>query len=220
MGDMISMISHQWKQPLAIISMSINNILIGIELDGLDQDKCINDLNNTNGKVQDLSNTIDNIQKFFNSDSKIEDTEINKVIDEACYIISRRIKANDITLQNDFKVDKLIKLRRNDLIQVILNLLTNSIDAYKKNLNKNKIINISTKQHDKIIEIKIQDTAGGISDDIIDKIFDPYFSTKNEKNATGLGLYMAKMLLESHLNATLQVQTQNNSTTFTILLNI
>ena len=108
--------------------------------------------------------------------------------------------------------------KKNDLKQIILNLVKNSMDAYIENNVQDRVINITTNKTADTISIQIKDNAGGIPKDILEKIFDPYFSTKDEKNGTGLGLYMSKMIVDSHLNGQLLVETEGKSTTFSIII--
>ena len=134
-------------------------------------------------------------------------------------MLSKTIQDNSIVIEKYYEDDLKIMIKNNDLVQVILNLLVNSIDAYMLSENENKIIKIYTKEEDTKIVIKIKDNAGGIPAEIIDRIFEPYFSTKDKKNGTGIGLYMSKLVVESHLNGTINVQSNDKSTTFTVAIN-
>ncbi len=220
MGEMISMIAHQWRQPLTGMGMSINNILLDIELGELDKDNLKKSLELINKQIEYLSHTIDDFKNFFKPGSKCELTNINTLIDESCNIIATTLNSNNIKIEKDFQQPITILTRKNDLMQIILNIIKNSMDAYIENNISNRVIYISTHIDKKSIIIKIKDYAGGIPKEIIDKIFEPYFSTKNKKNGTGLGLYMSKMIIEDHLKGSLEVVSNDGSTTFSIILPI
>ncbi|WP_415396417.1 DUF3365 domain-containing protein [Sulfurimonas sp. CS5] len=218
MGEMISMIAHQWRQPLTGMSMTTNNLLLDIELKDIDEVRFSENLNLINKQIAYLSHTIDDFKNFFKPDNKEELVDVNAIIDESCHVISSTLKSNAINLQRDYDDDVNIITKKNDLIQIILNLVKNAMDAYVENKIEIRVIKLSTKKTKENIEIIIQDSAGGIPKDILDKIFDPYFSTKDKKNGTGLGLYMSKMIVEDHLLGTLSVETKDDTTSFTIII--
>ena len=106
----------------------------------------------------------------------------------------------------------------NEIVQVIINIIKNACDALNEKNNEDKIINISTVKDDDYIYIMIEDNAGGIPDNVIGKIFEPYFSTKTNKNGTGLGLYMCKTIIEQHSHGIISVENTNIGAKFTIKL--
>jgi len=218
MGEMISMIAHQWRQPLTGMGMTTDNLLLDIELQDIDENRFKENLELINKQIAYLSHTIDDFRNFFKPNSKIEKIKINTLIDESCQIINSTLKKNNIKIKKIDDNDITIMTKRNDLMQVILNLIKNSMDAYMINDLQDRVIKISTNDDSKNIEIKIKDNAGGISDKIIEKVFDPYFSTKDKKHGTGLGLYMSKMIVENHFQGELLVNTVDNSTTFSIVI--
>ena len=218
MGEMISMIAHQWRQPLTGIGMSINNLLLDIELGDFDQMRAKNSLEVMNKQIEYLSHTIDDFKNFFKPGSKCEITDINSLIDESCSIIGTTLKNNNIEIKKEYQSRIAISTKKNDLMQIILNLLKNAMDAYVENKIEKRVIYISTCINQKQMIIKIKDEAGGIPKEIVNKIFEPYFSTKKKKNGTGLGLYMSKMIIEDHLKGSLEVHSSGNSSTFSIIL--
>ncbi|EDZ63203.1 PAS/PAC sensor signal transduction histidine kinase [Sulfurimonas gotlandica GD1] len=216
MGEMISMIAHQWRQPLTGMSMTTNNLLLDIELEDIDEDRFTKNLNLINKQIGYLSHTIDDFKNFFKPDCKSEIVDANAVIDESCHVISSTLKNHGIELERDYEDNVKTMTKKNDLMQIILNLVKNAMDAYVENKIQERVIKLSTKKINGSIQIVVQDNAGGIPKDIIEKIFDPYFSTKDKKNGTGLGLYMSKMIVEDHLQGILSVETKDDSTSFTI----
>ena len=218
MGEMISMIAHQWRQPLTGISMTANNLLLDIELQDTDEKRLQENLESISTQVGYLSATIDDFKNFFKPNLKSEAVDINKLIDDSCMVIASTIKGNGITINKNYLDGITAMTIKNDLMQIILNLIKNSMDAYIENKIEDRVINITTSQTIDEVIIDIKDNAGGIPKDVIDKIFDPYFSTKDKKVGTGLGLYMSKLIIETHLGGQLLVETQNDSTNFRIVI--
>jgi len=219
LGEMISMIAHQWRQPLTGISMNINNLLLDYELGDSDEKRSKETLELINTQIAYLSSTIDDFKNFFRPDIKSDTVNVKELIKDSCRIIESSIKSNGINIHVNIQEDVELMTKKNDIMQIVLNLIKNSMDAYKENNIINKDIFIAAIEKPKTVSITIKDNAGGIPQDILEKIFDPYFSTKDKKNGTGLGLYMSKMIIEDHLAGKLNVEVQGKSTTFTIILN-
>ncbi len=218
MGEMISMIAHQWRQPLTGMGMTTNNLLFDIELEEIDPKKFKENLEIINTQINFLSNTIDNFKNFFKTTKRAEKIDINSVIDESLLIIQNSIKNENINIQLNTKKSVSAITKKSELMQIILNLIKNAMDAYRDSNIEKKDITIALNETSSNITIKIDDNAGGIPIKIIDKIFEPYFSTKKNKNGTGLGLYMSKMIVEDHLRGELFVKSENGSTTFSVIL--
>jgi len=217
MGEMISMIAHQWRQPLNTISLKVSNIeldeMLSHSVTKKELLKVLEEINNT---VQYLSNTIDDFKTYFKPNKNATQTSMKDLLDKAISFIDARIKKERISINME-KVDDIpLNTYSSELIQVLLNILNNAIDAYVEHIEQtNKSIIISSFEVDKKMKVLIQDYAGGIKPEVKNKLFEPYFSTK-DKNGTGLGLYMSKMILEQQFNGTIDVQTKGNSTTFII----
>ncbi len=218
MGEMTSMIAHQWRQPLTGMGMAINNLLLDIDLGDLDEKRFKDSLEIVSKQIGYLSHTIDDFKNFFKPNKKSEKVDINELIDKSCTVISTSLENSNVKIEKKYKESVTILTKKNDLMQIILNLVKNSMDAYVENKIEQGVIYICTDANEKEIIITIKDRAGGISHKIIDKIFDPYFSTKDKKNGTGLGLYMSKMIIEDHLGGTLFVYSKEDTTTFTITI--
>lgn len=218
MGEMISMIAHQWRQPLTGMSMTTNNMLLDIELQDIDEKRFQDNLETINKQIAYLSETIDDFKNFFKPNMKMEEVGVAYLVKDTCMIIDSTLKSNGVEIKNS--IDENIKLftQKNDVKQIILNLVKNSMDAYVEKKIENRVIEISAVDKPKRVEIVVKDYAGGIPKEIIEKIFDPYFSTKDKKNGTGLGLYMSKMIVEEHLCGYLDVKVEGVSTIFTISL--
>jgi len=216
MGEMISMIAHQWRQPITTISMSANNIIADIELNEFDENVIKEIAHNIGEQTQFLSKTIDDFRNFFKEDKKIEEFKVSELINELDTILLASIKNNNIIYKVEYDKDLSISTHKRELLQVLLNLVKNAKEALLENKDNNKIIQLFFKEEGENIQITVQDNAGGIKEENLDKIFKAYFTTKKEMNGTGLGLYMSKMIIEKNLKGTLKVTNEKDGAQFII----
>jgi len=226
MGEMLSMIAHQWRQPLGAISSAVIATQMNIAsgrfnnkneefLEFLDKKH-----KNINEYVHFLSTTIDDFRNFFKPNKNKELVELTLPIQRALNIVSATMKNNGIKIIFDYNNKQNIYIYHNEVMQVILNILKNSEDNFIEKDIKDREIVISTKKYENQVYICISDNGNGIDEDILPKIFDPYFSTKLEKNGTGLGLYMSKVIIEEHNNGKLNVRNSREGVCFEIVFNI
>jgi len=217
MGEMIEMIAHQWRQPITSIGMISNNILFDIVLDELDKDTLKDELDKINKQVMFLSNTIDDFRDFFKESKEKQEVKVDDVIQGAMSIIDKQLEKHsiEIEVQNSVK-DFSFFTFKNELIQVLLNILGNAKDAFEENEIENRKVTIVCKREKNSLLFCIEDNAGGVSDTIIDKIFEPYFSTKKKKNGTGLGLYMSMIIVTEHLDGKISVENKNDGAIFNV----
>ena len=213
-GNMISMLAHQWRQPLATISMNANNILADVEFNNYDEKNLVHTQENIINISKNLSKTIDDFSNIYKPDEKPVTTKIDDTILKALNIIKQSLIDDNIEIIEEYNSKEEIELYDSEIVQVILNSLKNAQENFKKKQIKEPYIKITTKNN----KISICDNGGGIPEDIIDEIFDPYFSTKNEKNAKGLGLYMSKMIIEEHHNGKLSTENTDDGVCFRIEL--
>jgi PAS domain S-box-containing protein len=218
MGEMISMIAHQWRQPISVISMDANNILVDIELDMLDK----NDLKAMSEDIifqtQELSKTIDDFREFFKPNKNPEQILLKEILDDALGVIATSLQNHniDIVLEIDESIE--IKTFSRELMQVMINIIKNAKEVLVEKEQTDKYIKIKFYKSDKYINLDFIDNGGGIKNDVIGKIFDPYFTTKGDKNGTGLGLYISKTIVEKHLHGKIKVTNQDNGAYFKIEL--
>ncbi len=218
MGEMISMIAHQWRQPISVIAMDANNIQADIELDLLDNDELVEISKDIIKQTQELSQTIDDFREFFKPNRHPDEVHIKRVIDETLAIIGKSLKNNNISLALDIDVSVKIKTFSRELMQVLINIIKNAKEAFiDKDIDKQEI-KIQLISYENSIKITVCDNAGGINKEIMDEIFNPYFTTKDEKNGTGLGLYMSKTIIEKHLKGTIIAFNKNSGVCFEIKL--
>jgi len=229
MGEMISMIAHQWRQPLGAISSSIFSIQtkrasgkFDLTLQK-DRDKFFafsdTKLEHINEYVQVLSSTIDDFRTFFSQDKHKEPVPLSAPLKRALHIVENSIKSKNIKLVTHYNDEQKLLLYQNEIMQVILNILKNAEDNFVEKGTKEPLITIVCEKdwNDEHL-ITISDNGGGIPKDILPKIFDPYFSTKNEKNGTGLGLYMSKTIVQEHHQGKLTVCNNKDGAVFKIAI--
>jgi signal transduction histidine kinase len=229
MGELISMIAHQWRQPLASIASCSIGIKLKIELEKYDlsskdgQDEFLNylmvQLNDIEKFSQNLTQTIDDFRDFYKPNKKLNFITIENVILKALDIIEVSLINSGIKIIKEFNANIEIELFQNEIMQVILNILKNSDDNFKERKIVNRIIKITTNIKDNGVELIIWDNGGGIKEEHLDKIFDPYFSTKDEGNGTGLGLYMSQVIVCEHHLGKLNVKNYDNGVGFILNLN-
>lgn len=218
MGEMISMIAHQWRQPLSVIAMGANNMLIDVELGNITEDDLRFDANSILEQSQHLSKTIDDFRNFFRPDKDKEEVKVHDVLAEAVAIISKSLENDNIALSVKGDEAGNIKTYSRELLQVFLNLLKNAKEALVEHTKKERHIDVVISSDEESITTTICDNGGGIAEETIDKIFDPYFSTKSEKTGTGLGLYMSKTIIEKHLHGSITATSKDTRTCFTITI--
>lgn len=206
MGEMISMIAHQWRQPLTAISTTIISLRVEQELDTLNAEKLEGALIKINNYTQHLSKTISDFSNFFKKDKTTNNIKLSQLVEDSLYIIGSILTTLNIRLYREYQCEEEITTYSNEFIQVLLNIFKNAQDVLEEKKIAEPTITIKTyKENDKYC-ISIEDNAGGIPDTIINKIFEPYFTTKESLNGTGLGLYMSKIIIHEHCNGTIEVK--------------
>lgn len=229
MGELISMIAHQWRQPLASIASCSIGIKLKIELQKYDfnskvgQEEFLNylmvQLNDIEKFSQNLTQTIDDFRDFYKPNKKLNFITIENVILKALDIIEVSLINSGIKIIKEFNSNIEIEIYQNEMMQVILNILKNSDDNFKERKIENRVIKITTNTTDTGVELIIWDNGGGIKEEHLDKIFDPYFSTKDEGNGTGLGLYMSQVIVCEHHLGKLDAKNCDNGVAFILKLN-
>ena len=217
MGEMIEMIAHQWRQPITSIGMVANNILFDMALGEIEEVELKLSIDKINTQVMHLSKTIDDFREFFKESKTKNITNFTEILEGALSIIDKQLQKHDIeVIVINKSSDTSFYTYKNELIQVFLNILGNAKDAFDDKNIKDKQIIITAISKNKNIHVSIEDNAGGIKEELLEKIFEPYFSTKMKKNGTGLGLYMSKIIVKEHLHGTLKASNTDHGATFTI----
>lgn len=221
MGEMISMIAHQWRQPLQAVSILIQKLSITKALEGKIEDDLLEEVvENITSQLDYMSKTIDDFRDYFKPNKKKQKVFINDVINSAVEFLEYMFKLDQIEIEIKTQSTEKLNLFLNEIVQVFINIFKNSRDAMLEKNTKNRKIFISSICDKDNIYIEIEDNAGGIPPQNLHKIFEPYFSTKTNKNGTGLGLYMCKSIIEEHCKGKISAQNTDNGAKFTILLPI
>ncbi|MDO8455153.1 MAG: HAMP domain-containing sensor histidine kinase [Sulfurimonas sp.] len=206
MGEMISMIAHQWRQPIAAIAMGANNMLVDIELEELEPKSVKEGALLILDQSMHLSKTIDDFKNFFRPNKQRETVLVNDVLEETFTIIEKSLESHDITVEKRYNSHTPVSIYSRELLQVFINIIKNAKEALLGANISNPIISVATSEDAENVSISICDNGKGIDKAIIAKIYEPYFSTKDEKTGTGLGLYMSKIIVEKHLLGTLHAE--------------
>ena len=218
MGEMLSMIAHQWRQPLATIVSVKNTMEIDIKLGQANDETLLAALEDINTYAQYMSKTIDDFSNFFKPNKKAEAFYLQELIETALLMMKNSFDKANIAVQTDYDECEALVSYKNELLQVFLNILKNAQDALLENHIAKPLVSVSIKNLQETQEIRICDNAGGIDEEILNKIFDPYFSTKEDKNGTGLGLYMSQTIIKEHCQGELIAKNHKNGACFIITL--
>ncbi len=208
MGEMLGNIAHQWRQPLSAISTVATGMDVKLEYDVFDKEEAKRDIKVIVDTTQYLSNTIDDFRNFFAENKTFEKCELSELVLHNMNLLAASMKNNHINVITHFK-EVLVNVIKNELSQGLLNVLTNAKDVLCERIinSADRFIFINITSDETYAIITIKDSAGGIDDAIINKIYEPYFTTKHQSQGTGIGLYMAQEIIVKHLKG--QMQTTN-----------
>ncbi|WP_141049483.1 ABC transporter substrate-binding protein [Aliarcobacter cryaerophilus] len=199
MGQMIENIAHQWRQPLSVISTSASGLKLKKQLNILEDEELIKSIDKIVDTAKYLSDTIDDFRYFFKPQKDKTKFSLAKNIEKSLSFLEATLKENSIKVEFDYEDIDIIAYET-ELIQVFINIINNSKDAFIEKKIEDRVIFISIKKFPNRILIEIKDNAGGVEDDILDKVFEPYFTTKHQYSGTGIGLYMSNQIIKTHLN--------------------
>ena len=217
MGEMLSMISHQWRQPLNQLSGILMEIETKIMFKKADDDFILSSSENATNIIEYMSNTIEDFKNFFKPERDKEEFLVSTACENAISLVKESLNNQNIKLFYKVMNDKKIQGYPREYSQVILNLLINAKDQLllDKSFNSHIYLIVNTYENKSIVAVK--DNAGGIKQENIEKIFEPYFSTKTVQG-TGLGLYMSKMIIEKNMNGKLIVRNTKKGALFKIIV--
>ncbi|MFH0709795.1 MAG: ATP-binding protein [Pseudomonadota bacterium] len=216
-GSMVESIAHQWRQPLNILGLSMTKLSLSCSFGRMeDMEKTIEIVEQ---QIQYMSQTIDDFRNFFKHDRVQSKVNINHIVGEVETLLGPLLASKKITLIRDIDPDITVLVYPNELKQVLINLVNNAREAIEQSKNTERVIHISCENNSRFCTISIEDSGGGVPLHVMDKIFDPYFTTKFESQGTGIGLYMAKMIVEKHFLGKLSVHNTAKGACFEIRLN-
>ena len=218
MGELLSMIAHQWRQPLNAISTAMIDLSLKNAMGETSQEKIAELASFVEKTTQKLSRTIDDFMDFYHSDQKKALFHLKSVFDNVLNLMGSQLQASGVTVANNF--DENLKLFgcQNMFEQVLINFLANSREAYLNYPADDKTISMTVSENQDEVRLMIEDKAGGIETNIIERIFDPYFTTKEKKSGTGNGLYMSKTIIENNFNGSVLVENTATGAKFTLIL--
>ena len=220
LGQMLANIAHQWRQPLTELNLTLFNMK---KASLNHNEKKIEDFyKQSQNLISSMSITIEDFTNFFNPLKQKKNFEIKNAIIKSLTILKKMIEQEDIKIKVDVPIKYKVLGVSNELSQVIINLIQNAKDAFIQNNIQNKEIFITLKEEQssnkKYALLEIKDNAGGIKDENIEKIFEPYFTTKHKSQGTGLGLFMSKMIVEKSLEGEISHKNLDNGSVFTITI--
>ncbi|MFA7403570.1 MAG: PAS domain-containing protein [Pelobacteraceae bacterium] len=196
MGEMINNIAHQWRQPLNNLGLIQQNIEMSFNSGTLDEAELKTDLHSSMEIIKFMSRTIDDFRNFFRPDKQFQSFRLKDAVLLAQKFVSASLQHQGITVETDIDEGVYANGYPNEYAQVVLNILGNARDAFAANAIASPFIRIEGNIEDGAALLVVQDNGGGIDEGVIDRIFDPYFTTKGEDKGTGIGLYMSKVIIE------------------------
>lgn len=214
MGEMVHNIAHQWRQPLNSLGLIISNILDDFKFKTMTQETLEHDAASARRLIERMSTTIDDFRDFFRPDREKLSFDVAESIQEAIFIIEASLKSNHI----EFSADVAPGFKANGFPgqygQAVLNLLVNAKEAILETHPADGRMRVALRQEGGYAVLCVEDNGGGIAQDILPRLFDPYFTTKDQ--GTGIGLYMAKMIIERNMQGTISANNIENGACFTL----
>ena len=203
LGEMLGNIAHQWRQPLSLITTASSGLRLQKEMNILDDKIFYESLDNIMNSATYLSKTIDDFRNFLKNDKSETFFSVKDSFEKVFKLISAQFKNHEITIIKEIEDIKIHGLE-NEFIQALINILNNAKDALIEK-NSPRLIMISTQNENNILYIRIIDNGGGIDENIINKVCEPYFTTKHQSKGTGIGLYMTEEIITKHMNGKLSI---------------
>lgn len=218
MGELLNMLAHQWRQPLSRISAVTAQLKLSLALEEINVAEFEKQVNGIENYTNELSNTIDEFRMVYEPSNFSNKISVYELLHKSMSVMSSLFKIKNIHTNLLCGPESKEFFTSAELYQVVLSILKNAQEAFAGKNVEDPFVNISVVQENELLKICIEDNAGGITNDHLGKIFDPYFSTKENKNGHGLGLYMSKNIIEKHCHGQLDVITTDTGTSFIINL--
>ncbi len=215
MGEMIGAIAHQWRQPLNEISIRIQKLKYAYKKNEIDEEFIQDFINKNKTTINFMSNTIDDFRNFFTIDKKPIRFSINESIKNVLNLTEAQLKKQNIKISLNEYQDFEINGYKSEFEHVIMNFISNSKYELEEKKIENPEIIINIKEY----ELEFEDNAGGIPKDLITRIFEPYFTSKDQGKGTGMGLYMSKMIIEDNMKGSIEVKNTQKGAKFIIRFN-
>lgn len=218
MGEMISNITHQWRQPLTAISNTVQEMQDAFKYNELDETSMEQNTRAIRTQLHQMSTTIDDFRNFFSPSKTVSSFYAKDQIKTTLTMLQGMLQKNNITVDLYIDGDVKIKGYANEYNHVLINLFNNARDILLERSIESPRISIRIDESGGHSIVTFSDNGGGIPLDILDQIFDPYFTTKGEKHGTGIGLYMCKQIIENNMHGTLNAHNSDEGAVFTITI--
>jgi len=217
MGEMVANIAHQWRQPLNIIALIMQEFYISGQLGTLDREKLEKEYTRANSVLQYMSNTIDDFRSFFKHNDEGERFDIDNAVNSVLTLVSKAMEHNNIEITTEIEAGLSVFGHKNEFVQALINLLNNAREAIVAHAEKGSIA-IKAYTEGQQIKLSVQDSGGGIQTKEVDQIFEPYFTTKHQTQGTGLGLYMTHQIIVNNMKGSIYAENREGGTCFCISL--
>jgi len=218
MGEMLSMIAHQWRQPINAISASAMGLSMKQELGALTPEGIEEHATFVQQQTQKMSKTINDFMNFFKPEHEKTHFVFSAVIEDIRSLMGVQLQSRGIDIRCECGLEQTIFGYEKELAHVLINLIANARDAYEANPVEEQAIILALSQEADALKISVSDHAGGIPENILETIFDPYFTTKEQGKGTGIGLYMSRRIVEEVLHGTIEATNCEKGACFTITL--
>ncbi len=215
-GKTLSLIAHHWRQPLGAIASTSANMRMSVMLDKKDDESIVEGLEFIDTHVKELSEMINDFRDFFQTSQHKDLLQARDIVQSGYRIVQEALETQGIEFFFDFKESSKIKVYKNEMIQVIVNIMTNASEVFRQRKSRDAKIYVRTYEDHQDVVIELEDNAGGIGIEHLSDIFEPYFSTKEQRNGTGLGLYVSKTIVEHQTSGLLSVERTDQGLCFRI----
>ena len=216
MGEMIGNIAHQWRQPLNSLGLTIQQLLLLHDFGKLSREVLDQTVSKSMELIQHMSKTIDDFRNYFRPDKERVEFRVSDIVADTLSLVEDSFRNQHIKVEVVSKTDPVIYGYRNELAQALLNLLSNAQDAIKERQTHDPLVTVTIDSVDGCTILTVTDNAGGIREEIMDKIFEPYFTTKGPQQGTGVGLFMSKSIIEKNMGGRLSARNIANGAEFRI----
>ncbi len=206
LGEMIGNIAHQWRQPLSVISLNASGIKFQKEFGNISDEEIMYLCNNINENAQYLSQTIDDFRDFIKDDKRKTLFNLYKNMERNISLIEGMLKKHEIKVEINIDEDCEVYGYDSELTQVVLNILNNAKDALEEHQVNPRYIFIEAQTNEDSLELRIKDNAGGIPEEYLKRIFEPYFTTKHQAQGTGIGLFMSYEIITKHMDGKIEAR--------------
>ncbi|QEM70129.1 hypothetical protein FO488_04545 [Geobacter sp. FeAm09] len=218
MGEMIGNIAHQWRQPLNTLGLTVQQLLLSFDMGEFSRELLSSNVKSSMELIQHMSRTIDDFRDYFKPEKEKAVFNVRGAIDTTLSLLEGSLLYPHIDIRIVQQADAVIYGYRNEFAQVLLNILTNARDVMIERKIDAPRVTIAIGSESGAAVVTIADNGGGVPEEIMDRIFDPYFTTKGERQGTGVGLFMSKAIIEKNMGGTLTVSNTSEGAEFRIVV--